>query len=226
MRSEGYKLKAAIFDLDGTLLNTIDDLADAGNYALTQNGFRPHPVGPYKFFVGDGIFNLIRRALPEGSRDEATILRVKRDFDEYYAAHSQDKTKPYDGIVDALRELKEKGVRIAIFSNKPHEHTIPVVAHYLPGIAEPIFGQREGVPVKPDPATVFEILDIWGLPKQDVCYIGDTGTDMRTGKSAGLFTIGVLWGFRTKEELEENGADILITHPNELIKLMTESEYK
>ncbi|GHU79568.1 phosphoglycolate phosphatase [Clostridia bacterium] len=212
----------AVFDLDGTLLDTIVDLADACNYALKKQGFPVHPVNPYKYFVGMGVYNLIKKALPEEARSEEIIAAVKADYDSYYSVHSRDKTAPYSGIVEALAALRERGVRLAVLSNKPHEYIKPLTDLYFPGIFDISVGQRENVPTKPDPTAVFEIMESFGAKKDAGFYIGDTSTDMRTGKSAGLYTIGVLWGFRTKDELESHGADVIIAEPSELLKIIVD----
>jgi phosphoglycolate phosphatase len=209
----------AIFDLDGTLLDTIQDLANACNYALTKNGFPVHPVEPYKIFVGNGVYNLMTRALPEGKDNEETILKVKADFDEYYAEHATDVTAPYPGIQEMLRELKSAGVKLAVLSNKPDAYTGELVRGFFPGVFDVILGQREGVPIKPDPAPVYEIMKLLGVKAGEGVYIGDTSTDMKTGKAAGLFTVGVTWGFRTKQELVESGADVIIDKAHELCDL-------
>ncbi|MDR2933552.1 MAG: HAD family hydrolase [Oscillospiraceae bacterium] len=212
----------AIFDLDGTLLDTIDDLADACNYALKKQGFPVHPVNPYKYFVGTGVMNLIRQALPAGARVDETVLRVKEDYDAYYAAHAQDKTKPYPGIVRALETLQERGVKIGVLSNKPHIYTCSLTNFYFPGLVDVMFGQREGVPHKPDPAAVFDMMRIMDVQNDEGFYIGDTSTDMQTGKNAGLYTIGVLWGFRTRDELEKHGADSIVDNSDDLIKIIVD----
>ena len=210
----------AIFDLDGTLLDTIEDLANACNYALEKNGFPPHPVEPYKIFVGKGVYNLVSRCLPEGKADPDTIERVKQDFDAYYTAHSQDCTHPYEGIPQALQTLKDAGVRIGVLSNKPNGYTKILIEEFFGGLADVVFGQRENVPIKPDPTSVHEIIDLMGCQNAKGFYLGDTSTDMQTGKNAGLYTIGVSWGFRTKEELLENGADVIVNKPEEFVRLI------
>ena len=210
----------AIFDLDGTLLDTIEDLADACNYALEKNGFPPHPVEPYKIFVGKGAYNLISRCLPEEHSNPETIERVKKDFDEYYTLHSQDCTRPYDGIPQALQTLKDNGVHIGVLSNKPDGYTKILIEEFFGNLPEVVFGQRDNVPIKPDPASVHEIMALMGCENAKGFYLGDTSTDMQTGKNADLYTIGVTWGFRTKEELVQNGADVIVDKPEDFVRII------
>jgi phosphoglycolate phosphatase len=213
----------AVFDLDGTLLDTLEDLADACNIALLKEGFPVHPVEPYRFFVGDGVGNLIRRAVPENSRDEQTLARVKAHFDVHYAAHSRDKTKPYPEIPEALHALRQAGFALAVLSNKPDAYAGELVELYFPGLFDLTFGQREGVPLKPDPAAVREIMKLLAVEPQDGFYIGDTGTDMETGKRSQLYTIGASWGFRTTDELLSAGADSIVNKAAQLPKIMLDN---
>jgi phosphoglycolate phosphatase len=210
----------AVFDLDGTLLDTLEDLADACNTALAREGFPVHPVEPYRFFVGDGAANLIRRALPAENRDEETLAKVKAHFDAHYAAHSRDKTKPYPGIPEMLHALRQAGFALAVLSNKPDAYAGELVELYFPGLIDLTFGQREGVPLKPDPAALKEIMKLLAVQPQDGFYIGDTGTDMETGKRGNLCTIGVSWGFRTIDELLTAGADSIVNKAAQLPKIM------
>lgn len=217
-----YKL--AIFDLDGTLLNTIDDLADACNYALQSQGFPEHTADAYKQFVGNGAHNLILRAMPPAYRDTAATGKVEAVFHAQYADHAQDKTWPYPGIISALTALRVAEVRVAVLSNKPDTYTGKLVEQYFPGLADVVFGQRDGVPIKPDPTAVEEILHIMGCDPGDAVYIGDTGVDIQTGRAAGMDTIGVAWGFRTREELETNGASVIIDKTEDLIKIIVDNQ--
>lgn len=214
-----YRL--AIFDMDGTLLDTIDDLAVATNQALRRFGFPEHERDAYKLFVGDGIHNLILRAIAPAN-DAASIVSVEAAFHAYYGEHAQDLTKPYDGIADALRAIHRAGVRLAVFSNKPHEYVGVLAEQYFPGLFDMAVGQREGVPVKPDPTAVREIMQRLGCAPEECIYIGDTGVDIRTGRGAGLATVGVLWGFRTKKELEDAGADVIIDKCSDLVQIIVD----
>lgn len=210
--------KAVIFDLDGTLSDSIASLKYCGDRALAPFGYGPYPEADYKYFVGDGAANLIKRALiKSGDRELVHFDEAFALYKEYFAADCMYQVKPYDGIPELLKELKSKGIRIAVLSNKPHAQTLEVI-HTLFGenCFDVIRGQKDGVPIKPDPAGVFAILAEFGLTAADLLYLGDTATDMKTGKSAGAFTVGALWGFRDRGELEKAHADAIIAHPAEL----------
>ncbi len=217
-----YTKKAVIFDLDGTLSDSIASLKYCGDRALAPFGYGPYPESDYKYFVGDGAANLIKRALiKSGDRDLLHFDEAFALYKEYFAADCMYQVKPYDGIPELLKTLKDKGIRIAVLSNKPHVQTLEVI-HTLFGedCFDVIQGQKEGVPIKPDPAGVFAILKELGLTAAELLYLGDTATDMKTGKGAGAFTVGALWGFRDRKELEEAGADAMIAHPLELLEYL------
>ncbi|MDE7459649.1 MAG: HAD family hydrolase [Paramuribaculum sp.] len=210
-----------IFDLDGTLLNTITDLADATNHALESFGFPTHPREIYPMLVGNGITRLIERALPEEHRDNSTIAKIRTAFMEYYSAHLTDFTVPYPGIPELLDELTSRGVKVAVASNKYQEAVATLITHFFPRIPwVAVEGQKEGVPTKPDPSIVFQILYQHPTPKSEVLYVGDSGVDMETARRACVDSVGVAWGFRPKTELEETHADHIITSPSELIPLL------
>lgn len=154
------------------------------------------------------------------------IARFVRDFRVYYDAHSTDYTKPYDGIPEVLRELRDRSVRMAVLTNKPHGFACELVERFFPGVFSGVFGQRDGKPHKPDPGALAEVLAFLGEEKKSGLYIGDTATDMLTGKQGGLYTVGVLWGFRTKKELVDSGADAIITKPLELLALAVDNDQK
>ena len=192
-----------IFDLDGTLLNSIDDLGHACNYALEHCGYATHPIEAYPRMVGNGINNLIRRALPENDRSEETIMRLRAFFVPYYNTHNCDYTRPYEGIPAVLEVLKKQGVRLGVASNKYQEATTKIIGELYPSIRfSAVLGQREGINIKPDPQIVFDLLQATGVDKADVLYVGDSGVDMQTGLNAGVETCGVTWGFRPRTELE------------------------
>ena len=196
--------KLIIFDLDGTLLNTIADLAQSTNHALQALGYPTHPESPYNFMVGNGINKLFERALPEGEKSEENVLRVRKEFVPYYDVHNADKSRPYPGIPELLEQLQEKGMILAVASNKYQSATVKLISHYFPNIRfTAVFGQREGVNVKPDPTVVHDILDITRISREDVLYVGDSGVDMQTAANAGVTACGVTWGFRPRTELEE-----------------------
>jgi phosphoglycolate phosphatase len=213
-------LKAVIFDLDGTLLNTIDDIADSMNEILKKYGLPLHAADEYKVFVGDGVTNLVMRSTAAISA-EYSLSQIETEYRAEYFKRQADKTMPYNGIPETLSALAHCGIKIAVFSNKPQNATLEVIAHYFPEITfDAIIGQRSGYPIKPDPNGVLEILDIFGLPREEVLYVGDTGTDMQTAKAAGLKAIGALWGFRGKDELIENSADVLAESPLDILKYL------
>ncbi len=209
--------RAVIFDLDGTLLDTLQDLADAVNAVLRRMGCPIHPVEAYKYFIGQGFSVLAERSLPPAQRSPSRIAECVAGSKAEYAARWQRSTRPYDGVPALLDELTRRGVKMAILSNKPHEFTEVVVRHFLAAWRfEAVLGGREGVPAKPDPAAALEIGRLLGLPPGDILYAGDSGTDMQTARRAGMFAVGVLWGFRGREELLAGGAQALIDRPGEL----------
>jgi len=210
-----------LFDLDGTLLDTLEDLADSMNAALRQLGFPPHPLEPYKYFVGDGVVNLVARALPEGHRDETTVARAVELMRSIYGEHWADKTRPYPGVPELLDALVERGVKMAVLSNKPNDSTQLCVAKLLPNWRfDAVIGQSKTIPPKPDPSGVREIVARLGVPVEQFLYLGDTNTDMQTANAAGMFPVGALWGFRPAEELREAGARVLIERPGDLLGLL------
>ncbi|WP_288354605.1 HAD family hydrolase [uncultured Bacteroides sp.] len=209
--------KLVIFDLDGTLLNTIADLAAATNYALTQFGYPTHPTDAYRFFVGNGINKLFERALPEQERTLENVIRIRSKFVPYYNIHNADLSRPYPGIEELLNLLQQHHLQLAVASNKYQEATAKLIGQYFPAIHfTAVFGQRDNVPTKPDPQVVNEIIQMAGVSKEEVVYIGDSGVDMQTGCNAGVTTIGACWGFRPKSELEEFHPDLLAEKPEDI----------
>lgn len=209
--------KLVIFDLDGTLLNTIADLAQSTNHALRTLGYPTHEEAAYNFMVGNGIDKLFERALPEGEKSKENVLRVRKEFVPYYDAHNADKSRPYPGIPELLEQLQAQGLQLAVASNKYQTATRKLVARYFPEIRfAAVFGQREGINVKPDPAIVEEILSITGVSKQDVLYVGDSGVDMQTAINAGVASCGVAWGFRPRTELEGFNPDYIVEKAEEI----------
>lgn len=210
-----------LFDLDGTLLNTIDDLAQATNYALGQLGIGAHPLESYPTFVGNGVKKLFERALPPTLQTPEMVERVRQHFIPYYDAHNTDKSVPYPGIPELLGELQQRGILLAVASNKYQAATEKLVHHYFPEIRfASILGQREGIPVKPDPQIVRETLQAAGIGAAETLYVGDSGVDMQTARNASVESVGVTWGFRPVTELQENGACHLIGRPGELLTLL------
>ena len=214
-------IKLAIFDLDGTLLDTIADLAHSTNYALRQNGFPEHPVEAYNFFIGNGINKLFERALPENEKTEENVMQVRKTFLPYYDLHLKDYTKPYNGIHELLIKLQSAGVMPAVASNKYHSATVKLIENLFPDISfVAILGQREGVPVKPDPAIVYDILKIAKVLPEETIYIGDSGVDIQTAANSRVTSIGVTWGFRPREELESAGANHIVNQPEEILSII------
>lgn len=201
-----------IFDLDGTLLKTIDDLANATNYALAKLGYPTHGLWVYPNMVGNGVTRLIERALPDDARSERNISEALAAFKEYYNDHCCDTTVPYPGIPELLQHLSGRGVNLAVTSNKYQEATTKIINHYFPDANfKAILGNCEGMPRKPDPSIVFKALSICPTPKADVLYVGDSGVDMETGRRACVETCGVTWGYRSIVELKEAYADHIVS---------------
>ena len=215
------RFKAILFDLDGTLLDTLADLADAMNRVLAQRGFPTHPMDAYRYFVGDGASTLVARTLPEEARREDTIRACLDAFKEDYDKNWNIKTKPYDGVLEMLNALVARKVKMAVLSNKPHDATVRCVEALLADWEfDAVLGQRDGVPRKPDPAGAVEIAERLDIPPGEFLYLGDTGGDMKTARAAGMFPVGVSWGFRPVRELRENGARSLLTRPEDLVSLL------
>ena len=212
--------KLVIFDLDGTLLNTIADLANSTNYALKVLGYPIHESDKYNFMVGNGINKLFERALPDGEKTEENVLRVRQEFVPYYDQHNADKSRPYPGVTELLETLQTAGMQLAVASNKYQAATEKLIAHYFPNIKfTAVFGQREGIPVKPDPIIVKEILQIAKVQEEETLYVGDSGVDMQTAINAGVTSCGVTWGFRPRTELESFHPDHIVDNAEE-IKLL------
>ena len=210
--------KLVIFDLDGTLLDTIADLAESANHALKQLGYPTRDVEKIRTFVGNGVNKLLFRALPDEEKTEENMMRMRTHFVPYYDAHNADLSAPYPGIVALLEELQAKGLRMAVASNKYQEATVKLVKHYFPMIDfVEVLGQREGINVKPDPTIVFDILQKAGVSKEETLYVGDSGVDMQTAINAGVDAIGVTWGFRPRTELEDFHPMGLIDQAEELL---------
>ena len=208
-------IKLVIFDLDGTLIDTRQDLANACNHALTQCGFPQRELQEYNMLVGRGIDNLFRGALPDGAESEENVAKMRSIFIPYYNEHSCDYTKPYEGIPELLKTLEQKGLHFAVASNKYQEGTETLVKKYFGNHSfVKILGQRDGKPIKPDPLIVKEAMEgVPGITKEEVVYIGDSNVDMQTGINAEVKTIGVTWGFRSREELEAYSPWKIADHP-------------
>ena len=209
--------RAAVFDLDGTLLNTLADLADSGNELLASYGMAPHPEPAFRYFVGNGSRKLMERILPGKSPEQ--IDEALARYKAIYEKHLTAKTTPYAGISETLSALKARGVRMAVCTNKHISAAEALIRKYFPADTFDTFeGDRPGVPRKPDPAHVRIVLEKMGVMPEETVYLGDSGVDMQTAVNAGSLPVGVLWGFREKDELMENGVQILLSKPSELLE--------
>nr|MBR4279857.1 HAD family hydrolase [Clostridia bacterium] len=211
-------IRAVLFDLDGTLTNSLEDIADAMNRALRLHDLPEWPLDAYRYLVGDGAKKLAERAVRE--RQELA-LSVQREYQAYYEKHTRVKTRPYDGVPEMLRALQDRGVLLAVFSNKPDADTKGVVSHFFPDVSfVAIRGQVEGVPVKPDPAGALMVAEQLGVKPDEMLYLGDTSTDMCCALNAGMHPVGVLWGFREEAELRSAGAGHIIEDPMGILPLL------
>lgn len=215
------RYKAVLFDLDGTLLDTLDDLATAANRVLAAQSLPVHPVDAYRTFVGDGVRTLVERILPPALRSPEKISDLVRAFEQEYSHNWRERTVPYPGIAAMLDQLTALGLPLCILSNKPDAFTRLCVEQLLPQWNfAPLLGQRPGIAKKPDPAAALEIATLLGLEPEDILYVGDSSVDMRTARSAGMDAVGVLWGFRTADELMAAGALHLIAQPLDLLSII------
>ncbi len=210
-----------IFDLDGTLLNTIADLSSATNYALKALGFPTHSTTAYTTMVGNGVSKLLERALPEESRTNRMIEAMRLKFREYYDEHCADETTIYPGITELLAELTNRNIACAVTSNKYQAAVTHLIKHFFPEIPwAAILGHEDGIPVKPDPSIVFKALSIHPTPKADVLYVGDSGVDMETARRACVESVGVTWGFRPRIELVQTFAEHIVSTPDDILSLV------
>lgn len=211
--------RGAIFDLDGTLLDTLADIGNAANAVLEHHGFPTHSLDEYRFFIGDGVRVLMERALPASAKDQHTLEACLETMRAEYKRHLNRTTMVYPGIPEMLEALRQRRLKLAVFSNKNDAFARGCVRDYFGSDAfDQVLGLRDGFPRKPDPAGALEIAEGWHLAPSEILYLGDTGTDMQTATSAGMFPIGVLWGFRERAELEQHGARWVLKHPSELIE--------
>jgi phosphoglycolate phosphatase len=212
---------AVIFDLDGTLLDTLTDIADSANRALIAHGFPPHQTDTYRQFVGDGSAILIARALPVNQRSDETIQSCLENFIADYSHNWHRATKPYDGLADLLARLQDRNIKLSVVTNKPHRFALSMIAHYFEDCSfDPILGQQEGIPKKPDPAQALAAAEKMGVAPASCIFIGDSAVDMKTACSAGMHPVGAGWGFRSAEELVDTGAKAVIYRPVELIEII------
>jgi phosphoglycolate phosphatase len=218
------KYSAILFDLDGTLLNTIDDLANSMNFVLKQYGFPEHPAERYKTFVGNGMEKLVRRVFPTANEDELFIAKFLEEFQNQYSLNWHNITKPYPGIEAMLDSLELSGVRMSVLSNKSDHFTRLIIDHYF-GLDrfDFVYGAKAGVPKKPDPNAALEIAHKSKIDPSAWLYLGDSGVDMQTANGAGMFALGCTWGFRETKELLANGVQKLIHDPKEIISFIRNS---
>lgn len=214
--------KAVIFDLDGTLLDTLEDIGTAVNRVLIRKGFPSHPINLYREFVGEGAQLMIMRALPAERCDADTVKTCLEEYLEEYGRSWNETTRPYEGIPDLLDTLVSRGIKLAVLSNKPEVFTMQCVNEFLSRWTfDMIIGENESIPRKPDPQGALAIVEHLHIRPEEFIYVGDSEVDMKTAKAAGMFAVGVPWGFRSREELQREGADILIEHPMEIVKLIS-----
>ena len=214
-------IRAVIFDLDGTLLDSLADIAQAMNIVLRERGFAEHPLDSYRAFVGDGVTLLVERALPPEGRESAEVAACVDRMREIYGRCCSDLTRPYDGIAELLDALVERGLPLAVLSNKPHDLTVRLVSELLaPWSFACVFGERAGVPRKPDPTSAREVAALLRVAPGECLYVGDTPTDMATANAAGMPSVGACWGFREAEELRNAKAGALASTPAEVLDLL------
>ena len=210
--------KAVIFDLDGTLLDSLADIADSANSVLAANGLPTHPYDAYRFFVGEGVENMLQQAVPEGTPKDV-FLGLLRQMKERYGNNWATKTHPYEGIQSLLATLAGRGIPLAVLSNKPHEITVATVKHFCPNCPfSAVIGSPAGGKAKPDPTLALQIAAEFSLPPESIAFMGDSKTDMQTATAAGMIPVGVLWGFRPESELLAHGARVVLRAPGELLE--------
>lgn len=213
-------VKYIIFDLDGTLVNSIYDLADSVNFVLRKNGYSEHPLESFYYFIGNGTLKLIERALPQDKRTEKEIERVHSQFSEHYSKNYLNKTVPYEGIKELLDELDIRGIKYAVASNKTDIFTCEIIDKLFINSFDMVMGKRDGNPTKPNPKIIYDILEGKDLKTSEILFVGDSDIDIKTGHNAKLKAVGCLWGFRDERELKEAGADFIISHPSELLRII------
>lgn len=207
--------KAVIFDMDGTLLNTLSDLTDSGNHVLNKMNLKTYPEHEYKNFIGNGLKNLIIKMMPENSGE----TELKKAYDTFYACYEENKlnkTAPYSGIEKLLRELCACGVKTGIITNKPHIPACEMSEYYFKGLVELTYGAKDNIPKKPDPASLLSMINYFGVKADETLFVGDSAVDIKTAKNAGIKSCGVLWGFGKKEDIIEKGADYISKNADEL----------
>jgi len=218
------RFDAVLFDLDGTLLDTLEDIADAANRVLTRHHYPAHPLDAYRYFVGEGVRVLVWRLLPQDARSEETVDVMHAEFREEYSRNWNAKTKPYEGVPEMLDGLVDRGLKIAVLSNKPDDFTRKCVDELLPRWAfDAVLGHRDGIPPKPDPTGALQVARDLRVSPGRILFLGDSSIDMETALAAGMSPAGVLWGFRDREELERSGARAVIGAPRDVFALLEPS---
>lgn len=218
------KFTHVIFDLDGTLLDTLEDIADACNWLCEQHGWPRHSLKEYCYFVGNGAAKLVERSVPAHARTPEQLEQLLKEYSSYYGVHKADKTHPYDGMPELLARLKQEGISIAVLTNKPDTAAKEVMEQYYPGVFRLVQGGQPGVPLKPDPTAVHMLMERMGAEKESTVFVGDSNVDIQTAKNSGIAGCGVLWGFRTREELEGEGADFIAPTPQALLNIILGQE--
>ena len=212
--------RTVIFDLDGTLLNSIGDLAAAANYVCRKNRWPEHTEDEIMGMVGHGIPNLVRQFSPADARSTLMVLNTTSQFNQYYGCHNMELTRPYEGMAELLQQLKAAGAQLAVCSNKADNFSRAIVEHYYPGVFDLVRGNLNGMPVKPDPTVVREIMRDLDASYLSAVMVGDSSVDIQTGHNAGIKACGVTWGFRSRENLVEAAAEAIADTPAELGKLL------
>ncbi len=221
MKSMSKNFKAVLFDLDGTLINSLHDIADSMNRVLASKGYKTHDYDAYRYFIGNGLKNLVRKSLPDNEQSERNVTNLFEELLQEYEQNLLRKTRLYQGIPDLLDALTERNMRMGVLSNKADALTKAIAATLLSGWKfDAILGASEAFPRKPDPASALHLSQLLDCPPQSVLYVGDTSIDMKTAVAAGMYPVGVSWGFRTRDELLENGAKSLIEKPLDLLDLL------
>ena len=216
-------MKACIFDLDGTLADTLESMAYVTNEIMQKYGLKTLPTDNFRYYSGEGADMLMQRALKDaGDKELIHYEEGRRLYREMFAADPMYKVVPYEGMPETLKELKKRGIRLAVCSNKPHPAAVKVIAQLYGDDFDMVLGQSDAIRRKPAPDGPLMIAGKFGVRPEECMYVGDTSTDMKTGKAAGMFTVGALWGFRDREELNANGADLVAEHPTDLVKISEE----
>lgn len=218
------QFKAIIFDLDGTLLDTLADIANSMNSVLQKHGFPQRAINNYRYYVGEGMAKLVENVLENIVVAEAQKAVLLHDMKAEYSSRWMEKTKPYEGIAELFSALSIYGenIKLGVLSNKPDAFTKEMVTHYFPHISFSLVrGALDHIPHKPNPQAVFEMAETWKITPKEIIFVGDSAIDMQTAKNVGCFAAGALWGFRTAQELQDNGADILLEKPTDLLKLLS-----